>query len=103
MNRSCQAQTTGFDRPERAHVLQCPAVLGGRQAHASARQMLPRSVTVPNDPLKTDAILGGDFESDACSHAASMADVIAFGNPPKRQSTSEDDRAGNTTPSSTAA
>ena len=44
--------------------------------------MLLRSVTVPNDPFKTDAILRGNFDNDACSHAASMAQVTAFGNPP---------------------
>ena len=31
--------------------------------------MLLRSVTVPNDSLKTDAILRGNFDNDACSHA----------------------------------
>ena len=65
-----------------AYDLQCPAVLGGRQDHASARRMLLRSVTVPNDPFKTDAILRGNFDNDACSHAKSMAQVTAFGNPP---------------------
>ena len=65
-----------------AHDLQCPAALGGRQDHASARRMLLRSVTVPNDPFKTDAILRGNFDNDACSHAKSMAQVTAFGNPP---------------------
>ena len=62
--------------------------LGGHSAQAgskrpaSARRMLLRSVSVPNDPFKTDAIFRGNFDNDACSHAKSMAQVTAFGNPP---------------------
>jgi len=62
--------------------LQRSAALGGGQDHASARSMLLWCVAIPDDQLQTAAILGSDFDDDACSHIESLNQTTAFGNPP---------------------
>ena len=65
-----------------ANDLQRSAALGGGQDHASARSMLLWCVAIPDDQLQTAAILGSDFDDDACSHIESLNQTTAFGNPP---------------------
>ena len=44
--------------------------------------MLLRCVAIPDEQLQTAAILGSDFDDDACSHNESLNQTNAFGNPP---------------------
>ena len=64
-----------------ANDLQRSAALGGGQDHPSARSMLLRCVAIPDDQLQAAAILGRDFDDDACSHIESLNQTTAFGNP----------------------
>ncbi len=56
--------------------------VGGGEYDAGARRMLLRTVPIPDDPIKTAAILGRDFDAGACSHTKGMSQITAFGNPP---------------------
>ena len=65
-----------------AHDLHRAAAVGGGEDDPGASRVLLRTVVIPDDPIKARAVLGRDVNNNACSHARSMNQISALGNPP---------------------
>ncbi len=55
------------------------------ERHSRSMKMFGRRTEwlyLADDQLQTAAILGSDFDDDACSHIESSNQTTAFGNPP---------------------
>ena len=71
MNRSANA-ATGFDRPERRTISSVPQSVGGPPGSRERTPNALRSVTVLNDPLKTDVRSSGVLRTMILLHAQSV-------------------------------
>jgi hypothetical protein len=67
-----------YDGGSRSDAARIP--FGSGEYNASASDMLLRSIAIPDNRLKTNAIIRGDFDDDACSPLKSMNRIISRGN-----------------------